>query len=91
MRGVLTGFGLGAGLLALILSAAAPARAEFFGCGDRPGQLLYTYNGTPSGFHDRYSGSRYSDNYSRPRMRYSRAGSSYYDDRHYYSDEHARW
>jgi hypothetical protein len=90
MRCVLTGFGLCAGLLALTLSAAAPARAEFFGCHDQRGQVLYTYSGTPGSFHDRYSGSRYNDNYAQPRVRYSRAGSSYYDDKRY-SYEHSRW
>ena len=39
--------GLAAAIGALGIVSAAPASAEFFGCNDRPGQLLYSYNGTP--------------------------------------------
>jgi hypothetical protein len=85
MRCVATVFALLAGVMVLSLSLSAPARAEFFGCHDRRGQVLYTYNGTPSQFHDRYAGS----SYSQPRIRYSRAGSSDYDSR--YWNERSRY
>ena len=79
------------GLLALtallVVAFSAPASAEFFSCNQRPGQLLYSYSGTP----DQYI--RRQRNYGRPRhsrrsaSRYHRAGSSRYR-RHaaYYGD-----
>ena len=39
--------GFGLGILALTVAAAAPASAEFFNCNQRPGQLLYSYSGSP--------------------------------------------
>ena len=69
------------GLLALIgatwVVSSAPASAEFFGCNDRRGQVLYSYSGTPDAYMrrsrrsstPRYS-SPYSNDYSaRPRAR----------------------
>jgi hypothetical protein len=42
------------GLLALVgglmVASSVPASAEFFGCNDRPGQLLYSYTGTPDAY-----------------------------------------
>jgi DNA topoisomerase IB len=78
-----TGFALLAGVLALTLGAVAPASAEFFGCHDKPGQLLYSYSGTPRSYHSHHSYSRDSayrssgttDDYA-AHTRYYRAGSS---------------
>jgi len=67
------------GLLALIgalmVVSSAPASAEFFSCNQRPGQLLYSYNGTP----DQYN--RRQRRYSAPRS-YSHRYSSYRQRRH---------
>ncbi len=60
------------GLLALIGALTAvyssSASAEFFGCNDRRGQVLYSYSGTPDGYvrrqHRTYSAPRYSSQYS---------------------------
>lgn len=88
------GFGLLAGMVALGLSAV-PASAEFFGCRDKPGQLLYSYSGSPGGYHSRSSGSsasyssgRTTSDYS-AHTRYYRAGSAhatYYDSGRYRED-----
>lgn len=43
-------FGLLALIGALMVVFSAPASAEFFGCKDRPGQLLYSYTGTPDAY-----------------------------------------
>jgi len=77
MRIGTAGYGLLAASLALALSAA-PAAAEMFTCHDRPGQVLYSYNGTPSDYHGRNYSSRWrqTDGYS-ARTRYYRAGSSH--------------
>ena len=67
MRNLATSLGLAVGALALSLSTAAPARAEFFGCNDKPGQLLYSYNGPATAYHSRratHSSRRYTDDYS---------------------------
>jgi hypothetical protein len=70
------GYGLLAAILALGLSVA-PAAAEMFTCHDKPGQVLYSYSGTPSEYRGRnYSRWRQSDGYS-ARTRYYRAGSSH--------------
>jgi hypothetical protein len=86
------GFMFLAGVAALSMGAVAPASAEFFGCHDKPGQVLYSYNGSPSDFRDRsynsggyshYSGSSSygsSSSYSEDsggNTRYYRAGSSH--------------
>lgn len=81
---ILSAFELLAGILALTLAASAPASAEFFGCQDKPGQVLAVYNGTPGSYHRRnnYSrayrsngSSRYSEDYA-AHTRYYRAGAS---------------
>jgi hypothetical protein len=76
----------------LVVAFTAPASAEFFTCSQRPGQLLYSYSGTPDQYAGRrhhYSAPRY---YSRSASRYYRAGSSryrrhatYYSDRRYWN------
>jgi hypothetical protein len=58
--------GLLGGILALSLGAVSPASAEFFNCNQKPGQLLYSYSGSPSDYGSRrssYSSSRYSSDY----------------------------
>jgi hypothetical protein len=81
---ILSAFGLLAAILVLTLAAATPASAEFFGCQDKPGQVLAVYNGTPGSYHSRnnysrayrsYGSSRYTDDYA-AHTRYYRAGSS---------------
>jgi len=70
------GYGLLAGSLALGIGAG-PASAELFTCHDKPGQVLYSYSGTPGGYHGRnYSRWRSTDDYA-AHSRYYRAGSSH--------------
>jgi len=57
MSHVRTAAGLLAVAAVLGLAGAAPARAEFFGCSDRPGQVLYD-----SGWHH---GAAHSRRYTR--------------------------
>jgi hypothetical protein len=85
--------GFGLVILALTLGAAAPASAEFFNCNQRPGQLLYSYSGSPSNYGSRSSSSsrRYTSDYSAQssRQRYQ-AHASYFGSRHYGNDR-PRW
>ncbi len=85
--------GFGLGILALTVAGAAPASAEFFNCNQRPGQLLYSYNGSPSNYGSRSSGSsrRYTSDYSAQssRQRYQ-AHATYFGSRHYGNDR-PRW
>jgi hypothetical protein len=72
------GFAVLAGAVALSVGAAVPASAEFFSCHDKPGQLLYSYNGTPASY-GRHTPRRYSRNGYRAygsasHARYYRAG-----------------
>ena len=80
------------GLLALIgalVVLAGPASAEFFTCTQRPGQLLYSYNGTPDQYisrQRRYSTPRYSPSYSRSySSRSHRRNTRYYGDTRYWN------
>ncbi|HZD89608.1 MAG TPA: hypothetical protein VE224_05880 [Pseudolabrys sp.] len=85
---ILLGFIAIVGVLATI--SAAPASAEFFGCNDRPGQLLYSYNGTPDAYisrRHRYGAPR---SYSRSTSRDYRAPRhrrhvTYYGDMRYWN------
>ena len=85
--------GFGLVILALTMGAAAPASAEFFNCNQRPGQLLYSYSGSPSNYGNRSSSSsrRYTSDYSAQssRQRYQ-AHASYFGSRHYGNDR-PRW
>jgi hypothetical protein len=84
MRIVAIGLGLLLGALVLSVGVTVPASAEFFGCHDRPGQLLYSYKGTPSEFHDRNSSnSRFANSYAAQPRRYSRSRVIYYGSRNY--------
>jgi len=82
------------GLLALIGALTAvyssSASAEFFGCNDRPGQLLYSYSGSPGAYGrrqyrsstPRYSSHYYTRSYSaRPHRRHA----TYYGDTRYWN------
>jgi len=82
------GFGL---ILALSLAATVPASAEFFNCNQRPGQLLYSYSGSPSQYGGRSSSRRYTSDYSAQssRQRYQ-AHASFFGSRHYGNDR-SRW
>jgi hypothetical protein len=90
MRFGALGFGL---ILALSLAATVPASAEFFNCNQRPGQLLYSYSGSPSTYGSRSSSSsrRYTSDYSAQssRQRYQ-AHATYFGSRHYGNDR-PRW
>jgi len=92
MRIYRAGFGFLAGILALSFTWAVPASAEFFGCHDKPGQVLAVYGGTPGSYHSRnyssYGSSRYSDDYA-AHTRYHRAGTRHatdYRSQHYWND-----
>jgi hypothetical protein len=72
--------GLAAAVIVLGLAGVAPARAEFFGCNDRPGQVLYR-----SGVHTsttrtaRYDGRDYSVQPRRYRHVTYSSAARYYD------------
>ena len=91
MRFGVTGCGL---ILALGLATTVPASAEFFNCNQRPGQLIYSYNGSPSQYGSRsssssrrYTTSDYSAQSSRQRYQ---AHATYFGSRHYGNDR-PRW
>ena len=77
--------GLAAAVIVLGSAGVAPARAEFFGCNDRPGQVLYSSGRHYSAVHtSRY----YSRDYSAQPRRYRQAHVTYssaprYDDSRY--------
>jgi len=88
--------GFGLLVLALSLAATVPAAAEFFNCNQRPGQVLYSYSGSPSQYGSRSyssssSSSRAGSSYSvqAPRRSYQ-AHASYSGSRHYWNDR-SRW
>ena len=89
MRTGTAGFGLL--ILALCLGTTVPASAEFFNCNQRPGQLLYSYSGSPSQYGSRSYSRRTISDYSaqRSRPRYQ-AQASYFGARHYWNDR-SRW
>ncbi len=76
--------GLAAAVIALGLTGVAPARAEFFGCNDRPGQVLYSSGHHYSAAHTRYDSRDYSAQprrYRQAHVTYSSAP-RYYDSRY---------
>ena len=92
MRFAVPGFGLILALvLALSLAATVPASAEFFNCNQKPGQLLYSYSGSPGQYGSRTSSRRYTTDYSAQssRQRYQ-AHASFFGSRHYGNDR-SRW
>ena len=83
-------FGLLALIGALTVVYSSSASAEFFTCNQRPGQVLYSYAGTPDAYirrqHRSYSAPRYS---SRPTRTYAarphRRHTTYYNDTRYWN------
>ena len=88
MRFGVRGLGL---VLTLSLAATVPASAEFFNCNQKPGQVLYSYSGSPSQYGGRTSSPRYTSSYSAQssRQRYQ-AHASFFASRHYGNDR-PRW
>ena len=78
-------------ILALSLAATVPASAEFFNCNQRPGQLLYSYSGSPGQYGARSSSRRYTTDYSAQssRQRYQ-AHASFFGS-HRYGNDRSRW
>lgn len=70
----------------LLAVSSIPAAAEYFSCNDRPGQVLYSYTGTPDQYirrQRRYSAPRsYRRHYSRA-ARHSRR--AYYGSTRYWN------
>jgi hypothetical protein len=89
MRIAATGFGLL--ILALAMGAVTPASAEFFNCNQKPGQLLYSYSGTPSQYGSRSYSRHYTNDYSAQssRRRYQ-SHATYSGSRHHW-DDRSRW
>ena len=80
------------GLLALIgatwVVSSAPASAEFFGCNDRRGQVLYSYSGSPDSYvqrQRRYSAPRYSYSRDYSAQQRQRRHATYYGDTRYWN------
>ena len=77
------GLGVLAGVAALSLVSVAPASAEFFSCRDKPGQVLYSYDGTPDSYRSHRPSSSssayrsYGSNEYSAHTRYYRAGASH--------------
>ena len=84
--------GVGLLVLGLSLSAPVPASAEFFNCNQRPGQLLYSYSGSPSQYGSRSSNRSYTSDYSAQSYRrsYQRRATTFASSRHYWNDR-SRW
>jgi hypothetical protein len=80
------------GARALTFGAVSPVSAEFFNCNQKPGQLLYSYNGSPSDYgsrHSRSSSPRYSrDYYPQSSRRHYQSHATYFGSRRY---EDERW
>lgn len=92
MRIYRAGFGFLAGILVLSFGSAAPPRLNFFGCHDKPGQVLAVFGGTPGSHHSRNYSScgsgRYSDDYA-AQTRYRRPDARHatdYRSQHYWND-----
>jgi hypothetical protein len=76
--------GLAAAIIVLGLICTAPARAEFFGCNDRPGQVLYSSGHRTVARAARYDSRDYSASprrYRQAKVTYSSAP-RYYDSRY---------
>lgn len=83
MSAVLTAVTVALGLL-----SAVPARAEFFGCNDRPGQVLYQSGARYSGGSYRQT-TRYTHEFAAQPRRASHQRVTYSTARRYY-DSHYR-
>lgn len=75
--------------LILPLAGASSARAEFFGCNDRPGQVLYDSNWSHGGARTSRS-ARYTHEYSAQPRRTTAARVTTSGARRYYSDSRYR-
>jgi hypothetical protein len=82
-------FGLLALAGALLAMSSIPAAAEFFSCNQRPGQVLYSYTGTPDQYirrQRRYSARRYQSRASRTyTTRSQRRRATYSNDPRYWN------
>jgi len=76
--------GLVAAILALGAGAVTPASAEFFGCNDKPGRVLYSYTGAPRAYSARHT----HDFAAQTRSRHAHAT---YAGAKRYSHERSRW
>jgi len=76
--------------LALTLGAVAPAWAEFFNCNQRPGQLLYSYNGSLGDYGRQTYSRRYTNEFAAQSTRRSYQHAAYFGARHYWNDR-TRW
>jgi hypothetical protein len=74
---------LTAATVVLGLAAIAPAHAEFFGCNDRPGKVLYD-----SSWHSGSRYSRYAHDYSTQPRHVARARVTYSSARRYYDSRY---
>ena len=82
---------LGLTALALTLGASAPASAELFTCHQRPGQVLYSYGGSPTQYGNRSSSSsqRYTSDFAASSRRQYQPQASYSSRR--YGNDRSRW
>ena len=82
-------FGLLALTGALMAASVSSASAEFFSCNQRPGQVLYSYSGTPDAYISRqqrhYSAPRYRSSSSRYSSTPRRRHATYYSDSRYWN------
>jgi hypothetical protein len=76
---------LAAATVVLGVAGTVPARAEFFGCNDRPGQVLYD-----SSWHTNNRYARYVHDYSAQPRRYDHVRVTSYGSRRYNSSRHYR-
>jgi hypothetical protein len=76
--------GLAAAVIVLGLTGIAPARAEFFGCNDRPGKVLYSSGGYQSAARSAH----YTRDYSVAPRRYRQAHVTYSSARRYYDSRY---
>lgn len=90
MRFGVLGYGLG--LLALA-AAASPASAELFNCHQKPGQVLYSYNGSPANYGSRSSSAshRYTSDYSAQSSRQRYQAHATVFGSHHYGNDRSRW
>jgi hypothetical protein len=74
-------------IVALGLTSAVPAHAEFFGCNDRPGKVLYQSGARYSGGSYRQT-ARYTHEFAAQQRRVSRQRVTYSGARRYYGSQY---
>jgi hypothetical protein len=89
MRIDVVGLGLIGGFLAV--TAAAPASAEFFNCKQKPGQVLYSYSGSPSQYGGRSSSRQTTNDYSAQSSRSRYQSHATYSGSRNYGNDRSRW